>query len=225
MIASVLRLIAMFLAAAVLTAAAPVRDWSTVTRLLPSGAYVTGNPAAPLKLVEYGSYTCSHCADFATESRAVLHDRMIRSGKVSLEYRHLIRDRLDLGAAVMARCGGAARFDANSHAIFAAQDTWIKRVVDWQAAHPEAAQQAPLDQLRALIGAAGLDTMMKARGLSQTRIDACLANKVEIDRIVKMTADAPAEVTSTPFFFLNGAAQPPLKWATLEPILRAKGAR
>src|SRR5205823_482287 len=85
------------------------------------------------------------------ELRAVLHDRMIKSGKVSLEYRHLIRDRLDLGAAVMARCAGPARFDGNSHAIFAAQETWIKRVVDWQAAHPEAAQQPALDQLRALV--------------------------------------------------------------------------
>jgi protein-disulfide isomerase len=225
MISSVLRLLALFFGAVLLTAATPVRDWTTVTRLLPNGAHVTGNPAAPLKLVEYGSYTCSHCADFAVESRAVLHDRMIRSGKVSLEYRHLIRDRLDLGAAVLARCAGPARFDGASHAIFTAQETWIKRVVDWQAAHPEATQQPPLDQLRALVAAAGFDTMMKARGLSQARIDACLANKAEIDRIVKMTADAPPEVQSTPFFFLNGAAQPPLKWATLEPILRAKGAR
>lgn len=225
MIASSFRLLVMFLAAVFLSAAAPVRDWSAETRLLPSGAHLTGNPAAPLKLVEYGSYTCSHCADFAAESRAVLHDRMIKSGKVSVEYRHLIRDRLDLGAAVMARCGGPRRFDADSFAIFGAQPVWIKRVVDWQDAHPEIAQQPPVDQLRALVGAAGLDTMMKARGLSQARIDACLANRAEIDRIVKMTADAPAEVTSTPFFFLNGVAQPPLKWAALEAILRAKGAR
>ena len=229
MIASSLRLLALFfvalIGAAFLTAAGPVRDWSTVTRLLPNGAHVTGNPAAPLKIVEYGSYTCSHCADFATESRAVLHDRMIRSGKVSLEYRHLIRDRLDLGAAVLARCAGPARFDAASHAIFAAQPVWIKRIVDWQAAHPEVAQQTPVEQLRAYVRAAGLDTIMKARGLTQARIDACLADRAAIDRIVKMTADAPAEVQSTPFFFLNGVAQPNVNWATLEPILRAKGAK
>ena len=224
MIASFIRLLVVAIGAALLSAAAPGRDWSATTTLLPSGAHLTGNPAAPLKLVEYGSYTCSHCADFATQSRAVLHDRMIRSGKVSLEYRHLIRDRLDLGAAVLARCAGPRRFEANSQAIFAAQPVWIKRVVDWQGAHPESAQLAPLAQLRAYVGAAGLDAMMSARGLTQAQIDACLANRAEIDRIVKMTADAPADVVSTPAFFLNGAYQPNMDWARLEAVLRARGA-
>ena len=89
------------LAAFALVAAAPATDWSQVARPTAKGAYVFRNPAAPIKLVEYGSYTCSHCADFARESGPVLKDRMIRSGSVSLEYRHLIRDPADLGAAIL----------------------------------------------------------------------------------------------------------------------------
>lgn len=221
---SILRLLPVLIGTALLTAAAPVRDWSTATRLLPNGAYVTGNPAAPLKLVEYGSYTCSHCAHFAAESRAVLRGRMIRSGKVSLEYRHLVRDRLDLGAVLLARCGGAARFEGASDAIFASQPVWLQRVIDWQGAHPEVAQMAPAAQVRAYVAAAGLDATMKARGLGAARIAACLADRAETDRVVRMTADAPIEVQGTPSFLLNGAIQPASDWARLEPILRAGGA-
>ncbi len=49
-----------------------------------------------MKLIEYGSYTCPHCAVFAKESEAELKGKMIRSGGLSLEYRHLIRDPADL---------------------------------------------------------------------------------------------------------------------------------
>jgi protein-disulfide isomerase len=92
-------------AAALLLAAAPATDWSQVARPTAKDAYVFGNPAAPVKLVEYGSYTCSHCADFANESAPVLKGQMIRSGKVSLEYRHLIRDPADLGGRGLERGG------------------------------------------------------------------------------------------------------------------------
>ena len=80
-------------------------DWSTHVTQTPAGAYVIGNPAARVKLVEYVSYTCPHCAVFTTESAPVLKGQMVRSGSTSIEIRHFIRDRLDLAAALIARCG------------------------------------------------------------------------------------------------------------------------
>jgi protein-disulfide isomerase len=225
MIASFLRLLLVTLGVALLTAAAPVRDWSIATRQLPNGAFVTGNPAASIKLVEYGSYTCSHCAAFSVESRAGLRGQMIKSGKVSLEYRHLIRDRLDLGAAILARCGGARGFVGASEAIFAAQSVWLQKIIDWQGAHPEVAQMDAPAQIKAYVAASGLDALMRARGLTPVAMTACLNNRAEIDRIVKMTGDAPIEVRGTPSFFVNGEMQPVSDWAHLEPILRAKGAK
>lgn len=220
-----MRLLLAFLGLALLTAAAPVRDWSAATRETPAGVFVTGNPAAPLKLIEYGSYTCPHCAAFAAESKAVLRDRMIRSGKVSLEYRHLVRDPADLAAAVLARCAGPKGFVGASEAIFASQPQWIERVVTWQNQHPEIATMPEDQRLRAYAAASGLDATMRGRGLTQRQIDACFADKAGVARIVAMTSDAPADVQYTPFFFLNGQPQPNMSWATLEPILRAKGAR
>jgi protein-disulfide isomerase len=211
-----------FLSLVLLTAAAPVRDWSATTTRLPSGAMLIGNPAAPVKLVEYGSYTCSHCAAFSIESDKTLKGDMIRRGKVSLEYRHLIRDQLDLGAAILARCSGTRGFASSSSAIFAAQSVWLKQAIDWAPKHPEVAGYPPLKQARAFVDGAGLTAMMVKRGLTPKQIAACFANQAEADTIVKLTADAPAAVTYTPTFYLNGAIVPGVDWTKLEPMLRAK---
>src|SRR3546814_16790857 len=86
-----------------------------------------GNPAAPVKLIEYLSYTCPHCAAFSAESAAVLRGRMVKSGKVSLELRNAVRDKLDLAAAALARSAGTQGFFAASDALFARQREWYPR--------------------------------------------------------------------------------------------------
>ena len=220
-----MRLLLALLGLVLLTAAAPTRDWSAATTRTPAGAYLLGNPAAPLKLVEYGSYTCSHCAEFAVTSEAVLKGRMIRSGKVSLEYRHLLRDRMDLGAAILARCFGTRGFARASAAIFATQQTWLPQIAAWAPAHPEVAQLGELAQARAYADASGLTELMKRRGLAPARIDACFANRAEVDVVTAMTAAAPADVQYTPSIFLNGEFQANMTWDRLEPILRARGAQ
>ena len=42
--------------------------WSDVAAVTPEGGIVQGNPNAPIKLVEYASHTCSHCAEFSEQS-------------------------------------------------------------------------------------------------------------------------------------------------------------
>lgn len=214
----------LFLAIATLSvaAAAPPRDWSATTTRLPSGAMLIGNPAAPVKLIEYGSYTCSHCANFSVESSPVLKGEMIRSGKVSLEYRHLIRDRLDLAAALLARCGGTARFADASETIFALQPMWLQQAAQWAPKHPDVEAQPPLKQARTLADASGLTALMLKHGLTPAQVTACFANAKEADVITKLTANAPADVRYTPTFFLNGTIVPNADWASLEPILRAR---
>ncbi len=209
-----------------LTGAAPKRDWSQTARILPSGAYLIGNPAARVKLVEYASYTCSHCADFSVKSEPVLKRQMIASGSTSLEFRHFIRDRLDLSAAILARCTGPKGFSATSSAIFAAQPQWLERGIEYQQGNAARLAMYPAAaQIRANADGSGLTAMVKARGLSDAAINACFANQPEIDRIVKLTADAPKEIDSTPTFYLNGKIVPHVGWEQLEPALRKAGAR
>lgn len=205
--------------------APPARDWSATTAQTPAGAYVLGNPAARVKLVEYASYTCSHCAEFARDSDAVLKNRMVRSGTTSWEFRHLIRDPFDLAAAVVARCAGPRGFVPTSAAIFAQQPQWLPKASGYaQASGEKLRAMAPLAQLRALADGAGLSAIGAANGVTPARLTACFADRAAINRITAMTAAAPPEVTATPAFFVNGRHVPNVDWARLEPVLRGAGA-
>jgi len=220
-----MRLLFAFLGFVLLTAATPAQKAPPVARTA-SGTYVLGSPTARVKLVEYASYTCSHCADFSTQSQAVLKGRMIASGSTSLEFRHMIRDRLDLAAAVLARCTGPRGFFPTSAAIFAAQPAWLEKGIEFQQVNAARINLYPRPaQLKAYADGAGLTDLVKARGLSSAAIDACFADTAEIDRILAITAAAPPEVDSTPSFFINGKVMPHGGWAQLEPALRTAGAR
>ena len=222
----VLALVALFLVGATPPQKNVARDWRQVSTRTATGAHVIGNPAAKVKLVEYASYTCPHCAEFAAESGPVLKDRMIRDGSVSLEYRHLIRDGLDLAAAILARCTGPKAFPATSEAIFATQGQWLERGFEFQQANGQRIAMYPkLAQVRALADGAGLTAIVQQRGLGAAATDACFADTAEVDRILKMTADTPAGVDSTPSFFVNGKLVPHVGWAGLLPKLQAAGAR
>ncbi|GGB28638.1 hypothetical protein GCM10011380_17840 [Sphingomonas metalli] len=210
-----------------LAAAAPAaRDWSRVAAMKPDGAYVIGNPAAKVKLVEWASYTCPHCGHFAVQSAPVLKDRMIRSGSTSLEVRHMVRDPIDLAAATIVRCGGAARFAATHLAMFAGQEKWMATAQTYLSTNAERLNALPRPQaLRQLADGIGLSAIGRAQGLTEPQIAACFANAAATDKLLALTASAPAEVTSTPTFFLNGKLLPPGSWADVQPQLVAAGAR
>lgn len=210
--------------AALLTVSAAPADWSATVTARADGAYVIGNPTARVKLVEWASYTCSHCAHFAEQSRAGLEGGLIRSGSTSLEVRHLIRDTLDFAAVAVARCGGPRGFPKRHHAIFTAQDRWTQ-----QGATFLQANGAQLDQIarpvafRRIADGAGLTAIGRANGLTAAQIDACFA-PAALERISKL-GDPPAGVTSTPSFYVNGQLVSGVDWAGLQPRLRAAGAR
>lgn len=208
------------------TAAAPVRDWSAHVAKLSSGAFVVGNPAAKVKLVEYASYTCPHCAAFVAESDSVLLRRMVRSGSTSWEVRNLIRDRIDLAAAVLAHCAPPAGFVALNGAIFTQQPAWLERAIDFQQTNGARLQMYPmLAQLRAYADGAGLTAIGRAHGLSDARIDACFADQAELDRITAMTGALPEGITGTPAFIVDGKLVVGANWATLQPVLVAAGGK
>lgn len=219
-----MRIILTLIGVVLLSAATPARDWRQAIVRTPTGAHLIGNPAARVKLIEYASYTCPHCAEFAAQSGPVLNDRLIRNGAVSLEYRHLIRDGLDLAAAILARCGGPKAFAGASEAIFATQGQWLQRGFDYQQANSRRIALYPrLAQLRALADGAGLTALVQARGLSAAATDACFADAAEVDRI--LATPIPAGVDSTPSFLVNGKLVPHVGWAGLLPVLQAAGAR
>ena len=46
-----------------------------------------GDPEAPIKMVEYASYTCSHCGDYSHEIEPLIVENYVATGKVYVEYR------------------------------------------------------------------------------------------------------------------------------------------
>jgi protein-disulfide isomerase len=207
-------------------AVAAGRDWTGVVTKSANGSFVIGNPNAKVKLVEYVSYTCPHCAHFIAESGSVLRGQMVRSGSTSVELRNAVRDRLDLTAALLARCTGPKGFFATTDAIFAAQDDWIERGSRFEtvngariAAYPQPAQ------LKALADGSGLSDIMTKRGMTDAAIGACLANEAEQAVVVKNTSASWAKIHGTPAFELNGKTVDTTEWAVLEKSLRAAGAK
>lgn len=221
-----------FLIAAALVAALPVaaqqgrRAWSQVAAPAPAGSYVIGNPKARVKLVEYVSYTCPHCRHFTEESAAVLKGRMIASGSTSVEIRSAVHDKLDLAAATLARCSGPTAFPALHDALFARQEEWTDRAIQFDRANGQRLAMYPQGaQLKALSDGAGLSEIARGAGMSAAAIDQCFTDPAMLARTLDVAKAVNGRISGTPAFELNGKLIEGVTWAKLEPMLRAAGAR
>jgi len=208
--------------------AAPARvagqDWTRTVAVTPEGGYRMGNPAAPVKLVEYGSLTCSHCADFAAQAGEPLRAK-VRTGKVSYEFRNYVLNGIDVTASLLARCAAPAQFFPLTDRLFAAQAQWIGRISGLSQAEKDKLKAMPESQrLGRIADLGGLTQMAAGAGVTPARGKACLADRAGLDRLESMAEAASAlGVTGTPTFFLNGANIGTHDWASLEPVIRQAG--
>ena len=206
-------LAAAFLSATAISAglfAAPAPNkWLATVTVSDKGAHILGNPAAPNKVVEYLSYTCSHCADFEANESPALKTQFVATGKASLEIRNMVLNPVDLTAAMLARCGGKAKFFGNHKQLFSTQSVWLGKTKDISAA-TEAKLKAQ-DYVGFMIGTfneIGLAPIMQQRGITPVQAKACLADKAAFKTIVGMTeAGSALGVRGTPSFFVNGVLQ------------------
>ena len=212
------------LAAIALTAAAAPRPWTAVATPTANGSYLIGNPKARVKLVEYVSYTCPHCAHFEHEADATL-DAMVRSGSTSVEVRNQVHDGIDLAAATLARCSGAAAFPRVHAAFFQKQEEWIERASDWaQANQARIASWPQLAQLSAIAEGAGLTAIAREAGAPPAAIGACFTSDAAVKRTIAVS-EGTSKVRGTPAFEINGRLIQNVGWAQLQPQLRAAGAK
>jgi protein-disulfide isomerase len=211
---------AVLCSAAVLAIAATPRaaNW-LATFAAGDGAHVMGNPQAKVKLTEFVSYTCPHCANFERESEGALKLHLVQPGKINVEVRHIVRDPIDLTVAMLVQCGPKEKFFGNHTAFLVRQDDWLDKA---RAATPAQQQRwsTGTDQARwrAIAGDLGLYIMMEARGYSRGEIDACL-NPADALRIATQSrADGTKYgVNGTPSFALNGTTLANVhSWASLQ---------
>ena len=190
-------------------ARATLQDWTRTVVATPMG-FRMGNPNAPVKLVEYGSFTCPHCRAFFVDGMATLRAKYLAGGRVNYEFRSFVRNGPDYGATLLAACGGAARFFPFADALFDKQPEWIKpfeAMTDADATKLNALP--PGAQVAALARLGGLDRFAAGQGLPAARAQACLADKTAADRLtatLKYAVDTD-HVDGTPGFLINGQRQ------------------
>jgi protein-disulfide isomerase len=199
-------------------------DWTTVVSKTPEGGFVMGNPNAKVKLVEFGSLTCPHCADFEEKGGKALVDDYVKKGLVSWEFRNFVRDPFDMTATLLARCGGAASFFGLTRNLFADQKDWIGKI---QAADPAKMQalqtMPPAQQFSTIADLGGLKQYASMRGVPRAKADQCLADQAEVTQLVQMNTDAVTtyNVPGTPTFLINGAiVEQTATWDALEPKIK-----
>lgn len=189
-----------------LGAGRPTANWNATVAVTPSGSHVLGNPAATLKLTEYVSYTCPHCAAFEREATSPLRLAYVGSGKVSVEVRHVLRDPVDLTVAMLTNCGPKDKFFMN-HAVFMrSQNTWIRTLGTATQAQRTRWTSGDLGaRNRAIAGDMQFYAIMGTRGYDRPTIDRCLADKAMAERLgAQAKAAVDLGVASTPSFAING---------------------
>ena len=166
------------------------------------GEAVLGDPAAPVTLVEYASTTCGHCQAFHAQVFPDLKKAYIDTGKVKLRFVMMPTQPVGIALAgeAIARCAGEAKYFDVIGTLFEAQDTLTSAARD-----PWLLQQ----ELRAIGDMYGLD---------KDEVGTC----IDHEPIVTMTREgvkaAPASITGTPSFAIDGVK---LELETLEDLSAA----
>lgn len=208
-------------AALTLLAATPAKPvaWSQTVTTSPIGAHVIGNPAAKVRLVEYFSYTCHVCADFAKASSLPLKAQYVDRGLILFEDRNLVRDPVDMTAALLARCGGPKAFAGNHQAIFAAFPTFMAKVTKATDAQKTSWFEGTTgERARKIATDTGLAALMRARGYTQAQLDAALDSEVAQAELTGMTniGRGADRIGGTPSFFINGQGAEVTAWPALK---------
>lgn len=149
-----------------------------------------GDPNSPVKIIEYMSMTCSHCANFHVRTFDAIKTKYVDSGKVYFVVREFPfpQDTASLAAFMLARCTTEDKF-------FPFVSTLLKQQAAWAAPADGDVRSAMLQ-------------MSKLAGFTQESFDACLTN-AQLAGDVSAVRDRGAQefgVQSTPTFLINGKA-------------------
>lgn len=148
---------------------------------------VLGSADAKVTVVEYGSMTCGHCANFATKVFPEFKTKYIDTNKVRFIFRDFPLDNLAAAVSMLARCvpGGVEK-------SFGLVETYYAKQADWAFSNGN-----PVPKLF---------DIAKQAGFTQESFDKCLKDQKLLDQITagRTRASDVFGVSSTPTFFING---------------------
>ena len=142
-----------------------------------------GDDKAPVTIIEYSSMTCSHCADFHTNTYPTLKKNHIENGEVRFIFREFPLDKLSMATSMLARCVDSSISLAFIDILFQNRNKWYSD--------------------NAL---AELKNLSKQAGLSSEDFDQCLNDQELLDQLILQKENAIKEfqINSTPSFIING---------------------
>jgi protein-disulfide isomerase len=170
------------LAAAALATLAAGPAWGATSA--EPGDMSLGNAKASVKVVEYASASCSHCAHFNETVFPAFKAKYVDTGRVHYTLKELLTPPQQVAAAgfLLARCAGPAKYFKVVDEVFRSQSRWRN------------------DNIRQVLVDIG-----KANGVTEAQFEACLADQKALAdlnaRVERATADG---VNATPTFFVNG---------------------
>jgi protein-disulfide isomerase len=144
-----------------------------------------GAADAKITVVEYGSMTCGHCANFATKVFPDFKTKYIDSGKIRFVFREFPLDNLAAAASMLARCAGGEK-------TFPMVETLYAKQAEWAFTHGN-----PVPKLF---------DIAKQAGFTQESFDKCLTDQKLLDQITaqRTRASDALGVSATPTFYING---------------------
>ena len=142
-----------------------------------------GDDNAPITIIEYASMTCSHCADFHTETYPDLKEDYIEKGQVKFIFREFPLDKLSMATSMLARCVDNSISLAFIDILFQNRNKWYS--------------DNAITELK---------NLSKQAGLSSEDFDQCLNNQGLLDQLIMQKENAVKEfqINSTPSFIING---------------------
>ena len=198
---------AALIAAAPALAAEPAPTAPAAVPAVTAADRVLGRADAPVTVIEYASFTCSHCAAWTNEVLPTFKARYIDTGKVRLVFRDLPTQPVQVAAtaAAIGRCAAPEKFFDVAHHFMAGQ----------------AAAFASGDARDWYMGAIAVS------GRTQPQIEACLAAPATGEALQHdVQAAVAAGVEGTPTFFVNGrrAADHSIETlsAAIDPLLKGR---
>jgi protein-disulfide isomerase len=204
-------------------AAAPAgTDWTQTVSKTDAGGYIMGNPAAPVKLLEYASFTCPHCRDISVQGAATIEE-LVKSGKLSWEYRSFLLNGIDISMSLLAQCQGPQGYFPLIKQIYAEQDNWMTPYRGMNQAQFAAMTNVAEKQIAASIATAGnLVPFFQARGLPADKATACLTDEAALKQLEDLRSIGTDidKVQGTPTFILNNNNIGSMGWPELEAKLK-----
>jgi protein-disulfide isomerase len=202
-------------------------QWTDTVVKTAEGGFRMGNPDAPIKLIEYGSRTCGHCANFAITGMEPLK-AYIATGKVSFEFRDFLLNPIDVGAALVGQCAGPATFFPILDQMFAEQQTLLGNgPKDGDPFITQIESMAPQQRIVAMAEKFGYLAFVQQRGVPEAQARQCLADQGATEALVKAAEAGQKQfnIAGTPTFILNGKVlENTGTWQQVEAALKAAGA-